>query len=183
MQDVPPGVELFSSHLNCRDISFFWATRGLCWSCYNDLVWFPTHLFQIYFSWRPRLYLPPFSFWTDYNNKILWKNSLATPPIGKIINNMITIIAIIIDIVIIRCSLFIRSRNLMEEDGGGQKLRVGENQSAGWGGGSGHIGGSGMEKNWCTDQWNKEFCYHLTWSYMETIQTNNLLHIFSWGCM
>ena len=29
MQDVPPGVELFSSHLNCRDISFFWATRGL----------------------------------------------------------------------------------------------------------------------------------------------------------
>ena len=46
MQDVPPGVELFSSHLNCRDISFFWATRGLCWSCYNDLVWFPTHLFH-----------------------------------------------------------------------------------------------------------------------------------------
>ena len=66
----------------------------------------------------------------------------------KIINHMIfTIFTIIIVIVIIRCSLFIHKRNLMEEDGGGQKLRVGENQSAGWGGGSGHIGGSGMKKN------------------------------------
>ena len=62
MQDVQPGGELFYSHLNCRDISFFWATRGLCWSCYNYLVWFPTHLFQIYVSWRPRLNLPPFFF-------------------------------------------------------------------------------------------------------------------------
>ena len=30
MQDVHPGGEWFSSHLNCRDFSFFWATRGLC---------------------------------------------------------------------------------------------------------------------------------------------------------